>query len=825
MSRRDKKPFVILALCCIGLILGLLIIQRKYLYASGVDWLAQHSVFPEYFRQLFYKTGELYPDFAMSIGGGQNIFHFAYYGLLNPYVLLSYLFPFIPMELWLMGVQIVLYVSSVLLFYYWIKKKEFHNSICFACTMMFMLATPLLYHFYVQIMFVNYMPFLCMALIGTDRYFQNGTSTLLCISVTLMILTSFYFSICGLMCLCLYALFCYVGQSESINIKDLFLAAVQYVIRLFAGIALSGFYLIPTVCALFTGRGDGAGKKQDLLQLLIPLGNPLRLLYNNYGLGLTTFVLVAILAGIFQKNKQLRLLSILLFLVTAFPIVTYALNGFLYNRVKVLIPLLPLICFQIGLWLSTLERQKKPPIGILLAEMIVLFYFLMTMKENDFFILCLADFAIVVISFFIYYQKKKNIWVMMSPALILLLIIGGIQEKELCSAITADDLNYQDRKEVVSLMEQAQLAEDYRMEYYDIPEQNSQNSNRIFTMKQKITSIYSSTYNVDYKKFRNEQFHIEKPIRNILADGLSPNPVFRQLMGVRYIVDAEEPAGYDLLKKGTNKNLYENPNVRAIAYGVSGKDLISTKDYKTLSFPFNQYIFQLDTVAFDGEKELKHEKEVMEKQVIKLTDSDVFTGNRTGEQKLHWKAPKEDSILFIRFHVENHRRNQDVAIKIGNSLNKLTARQHIYYNDNKDFTYAIGIHAGQSETTVEFSEGDYDISDVEMYLAPLEIQQEQYVFQNKNKENKSSKVLFGNIHMKEDGYLVTSIPYDDNFTILVDGKKVPIDKVNNGFLGIKLQKGKHVVSVNYCAPGKIAGCMISITGLIVCFGFMILKRK
>ncbi|MDO4170432.1 MAG: YfhO family protein [Lachnospiraceae bacterium] len=825
MSRQNKKPYVFLALGCICLIAVFLIIQRRYLFGSRVDWLSQHSVFPEYFRQLFYETGELYPDFAMSIGSGQNIFNFAYYGLLNPYVLLSYLFPVIPMELWLMGVQVVLYVSSVLLFYYWIRQKELRDSICLACTIMFMLATPLLYHFYVQIMFVNYMPFLCLALIGTDRYFQNGKSILLCISVGLMVLTSFYFSICGLMCLCLYALVCYVKQSDLIRIKDMFLAAIQYVVRLFAGIALSGFYLIPTAIPLLSGRGDGAAKKQDLMQLLIPLGNPMRLLYDNYGLGLTTLVLVAILAGIFQKNKQLRLLSILLFLVTAFPIVTYALNGFLYNRVKVLIPLLPLICFQMGLWLSDLEQRKKPQVGILLAGIIVVLYFLMTMEENEFFLICLADFVIVVVSFFVYYKKKKSIWVIMLPALSILFLIGGVQERVSRPAVTRSDLKYQDRKEVSSLMEQAQMPDDYRMEYYDIPKQNSRNINRIFTIKQKITSVYSSTYNANYKTFRNEQFHIEKPIRNVLADGMSPNPIFRQLMGVRYIVDEEKPVGYHLLKKGTNKNLYENPNVRSIAYGVSEKDLISSEDYETLSFPFNQYVFQLGTVVSDGNKDFKNVKKAMEKQTIKVTDEHAFTGNRTGVKKLHWKAQKDDSILFVRFHVKNHSKDQDVEIKIGDSLNKLTKKHYIYYNGNKNFTYAIGVQAGQSETTIEFSDGDYDISKVEMYLAPLKLQQEQYTFQNEKKEKKTSEVLSGTIHMKEDGYFVTSIPYDDNFTILIDDKKVPISRVNDGFLGAKLQKGDHIVSVNYHSPGKKAGSMVSMIGIVACLGFVLLNRR
>lgn len=53
-------------------------------FGANVDWISQHSVFPEYFRQQFYETGQIFPEFAANIGGGQNIYHFAYYGLYNP---------------------------------------------------------------------------------------------------------------------------------------------------------------------------------------------------------------------------------------------------------------------------------------------------------------------------------------------------------------------------------------------------------------------------------------------------------------------------------------------------------------------------------------------------------------------------------------------------------------------------------------------------------------------------------------------------------------------------------------------------------------------
>ena len=61
-------------------------------FGANVDWISQHSVLPEYFRQQFYDTGQLFPEFAANIGGGQNIYNFSYYGLYSPLILLPALF-------------------------------------------------------------------------------------------------------------------------------------------------------------------------------------------------------------------------------------------------------------------------------------------------------------------------------------------------------------------------------------------------------------------------------------------------------------------------------------------------------------------------------------------------------------------------------------------------------------------------------------------------------------------------------------------------------------------------------------------------------------
>ena len=63
-----------------------LLTRNQYIFGSTIDWINQHSVIPDYFRNLFYETKVLFPEFAPHLGGGQNIFHFSYYGYLSPII-------------------------------------------------------------------------------------------------------------------------------------------------------------------------------------------------------------------------------------------------------------------------------------------------------------------------------------------------------------------------------------------------------------------------------------------------------------------------------------------------------------------------------------------------------------------------------------------------------------------------------------------------------------------------------------------------------------------------------------------------------------------
>ena len=74
MKKNDIRYMAVLGILIV-LITGVLftLLQSKQLVSGSItDWLSQHVAFAEYFRENFYQTGQLYPDFSLQLGSGSE---------------------------------------------------------------------------------------------------------------------------------------------------------------------------------------------------------------------------------------------------------------------------------------------------------------------------------------------------------------------------------------------------------------------------------------------------------------------------------------------------------------------------------------------------------------------------------------------------------------------------------------------------------------------------------------------------------------------------------------------------------------------------------
>ena len=795
------------------------------IFGSRVDWLSQHSVFPEYFRQQFYDTGNLFPEFAANVGGGQNIYHFAYYGLYNPLYLPAYFLPFVKMSDYIMVISILCLVADVLLFFKWIRSHGVSKGNSILTSILFLLAGPMIFHSYTHLMFVNYMPFLLLALMGTDRYFQKHRSDLLTGSVFLMIMTSFYFSVGGILILLIYGVFQYLDSQEKqrkeVNVKRFFLAGILFCIPILIAVVMSGFLLIPTAKAL-QNSARATGSSIALKELFLPDSDYMQILYHPYGIGLTTFALTVLITGFTYRKWKEKYIHIACFFVIMIPVFQYVLNGGLYIRGKVLIPMLPLLCYLIALYL---EKQRKGEIsfgrGILafIVTIIILWEGREPGKITEISCLLLADAGIMLLCGLLFYRRHhEKIFLFVSIGM--LFIYGTIMngwfsqrtERDFYNQVT--DTNYS--QIIKEILEKEKGF--YRMEQAGTRKTDAANLNRIWSGEQYSSSIYSSTYNEEYQKFRKEIFQIEQPYRNIFMQARAQNPIFQKLMGIKYIVSQENIPGYKEIKE----NIYENSEVYPVAYVTS--QYLSEEDYNTLEFPYNQTVF-LDFAVVKNRSSCAGWKEQLQSKIqevdIGFQYKEIDSRQSVTKEFTIPKAQKGD-LFLIQFDVENKDTSKDVSVDVEGIRNKLTEKNHIYYNENETFTYAVTLEEGQTQIQIKFGRGTYEIKNLKSYIWKnhAEESKNQTLCQSKfllDKRVTKGNKISGKIERKEAGMLITSIPFDENFTIYIDGKETVPEKVNTSFLGVNVENGIHDIEMIYHSPGLKAGKMVSVFGLLLFF--------
>lgn len=830
-------------------------VGRYGIFGAKVDWLSQHSVLPDYFRQQFYATGKLFPEFAANLGGGQNIYHFAYYGLYSPLILPSYLLPFVKMSDYIMAVSITGLTASVLLFYYWLKSRKTDAGTAFILSLMFLMAGPMIGQYSGQIMFVDYMPFLCLALIGVDRYFEQEKSGLFIISVFLMIMTSFYFSIGGMLSLVLYGLHRYFEQREGnrVTVRSFLREGLCFVRSMILAVLMSGFFLVPTALALTGGRSKE--QNTSFASFFIPQITVERFAYSIYGIGLTTLVITVLLTGLLYRKVYEKVLTYGCVIVLVIPVFAYLLNGGLYIRDKVFIPFLPLLCYLISIYLEKCRKRELSFIAGMIPYIITTIFVYMARNQfaskgigESIWKALLAESILFLICYVLYcamkrhYKEMKEILMLALPSVICLAVTMNTfyqmkPDRYVSRKLYRDVVGEQNRQAVKEALKDDDGY--YRTEQMGSDDENAADLNRIWDVEQNITSIYSSAYNSDYQTFRQKTFGLEEPFRNGMMQSVSKNPVFQRMMGVRYIVSDSDVPGYTLVKKCGTTGIYQNKDAAPVMYATDR--VMTEEEYKKLAFPYNQTVL-LEYAVVGGHTESEDQNIMTAYQPVSLKKADTQDGWKIHakkmkkttfsiqqvQQKTAQEKKQENRVLFLKFRVDNAHPNKDVAVWINGIRNKLSAKDHVYYNENKTFTYAVPLKDGEDNISVTFGKGKYQLSQVQAYLGSLP-ERSETLYQSEvqvDKKQTKDNVIQGMIQVKNNGWFITSIPYDTHFKMYIDGKETKIQKVNMAFLGCKIRRGKHEVKIIYHAPGTTTGKVLSLIGIA---GFLLVlvqeKRK
>ena len=158
---------------------------------------------------------------------------------------------------------------------------------------------------------------------------------------------------------------------------------------------------------------------------------------------------------------------------------------------------------------------------------------------------------------------------------------------------------------------------------------------------------------------------------------------------------------------------------------------------------------------------------------------------------------------------------------------------HVTINDSttRDFT---NIKTGTIlDLGYYTTEDDIEIdSDSSMGLVVYTLEERRYVSAMEqlnesglNVTDYSSTSIEGTIDASEDGNILFSIPYDDGWTVYIDGKKVETSAFKDALLMVSVSEGSHTVNLKYTPVNSILGIVVSIISIIILIVLNIISKK
>lgn len=827
--------------------------RGKNLYGSITDWRTQHVVFPEYFRRLFYENHDLFPDFSFNIGGGQNIYSFSYYGLYNPFVLCSYLFPFLSMRTYLSITSVLCVIAAVWMLYYWCRKRGYDVLLSFFLAFAFANATPVLFHSHRHLMFVNYLPFLILAFLSVDRFLETKKWGRLVLCMTFIILCSFYFSVSAFVALGVYMLYAYFEKRQTFLSKDFLKYLVQAAGMFALGTGMAAFLLLPTGYVLLAGRGEMEGNLFPR-EFFVPGMNLDSILYHSYSLGMSALFIYAVIHSFIKHKKENAALGMMFVIMTLFSFVPYVLNGMLYANAKVYIPFIPLAILLIGDFASDLFENRMNRNHLMVIALIVVgagaawansaeidgeAVFGIS-RQRWYFI----DSGLILAGIILYKFCGKRISFMV-PALISMIVI--------CAAVNIRDnpvpKKYYEQKmfrqqtEVINSV----LGEDSELYRIAAGTEDMGRVNDICNMEYYTSGVYASLYNKNYMEFFNHGICAEISGRTDMMIAPSNGILSNFYMGERYRVVTDENAGssigYETVEKKSHVSLLKNQDVLPLAY--ASDKLLSESTYRRLSFPQKQEALLFYAIVEDDKipegQEAEFESRLQgympefsdiryDNVVIRKTEDGygIRTKKGGGTITLTLKEPVRDKVLWLQFSADNskkasgvpsfrERNGGDFSIKINGITNCLSAPCWKYNNENTSFEYYISSAGEIKELIVETDQGYGEVGEPSWYLMDygdlLQRSSEVDAMEADRKATKKNTVIKGTLKVDEDKICQLSIPYDKGFTVFVDGKETDYMMVDTAFIGFPVTKGKHDIRITFHAPYARAGRAVS----LICF--------
>ncbi|MDO4942915.1 MAG: YfhO family protein [Lachnospiraceae bacterium] len=672
--------------------------------------------------------------------------------------------------------------------------------------------------YYWNIMWLEVMILLPIILIGMDHMMDYGKSRIYCLALFASMFCNYYMSFMVCIFLALWYFTYYFD-----GVKDFVQKGIRFAWNSLLAAAMAAVVLIPAYLGLMSTssatlnfpKWEFYGKAAELFATHMAAVEPYNMSTDD-GLGnlycgilpLLVFILLLIDKKIPRKEK-LRKVLILVFMAVSFQveILNYVWHGFhnqygIPNRFAFLYIFLILIMAHDQLLYMDYLETKRWKIALAAAVLIagvVYCYQKSILDQNESYVI---SGGLVILYGLLLCIRKKRAMVLIYICMIAEVMANAVYGFYESGQIDADYF-FGDTKAVQQITEKEKPTIETRMELL-----HSKMLDESIWYAMPNVTMFGSTALGDTVNAM-DQLGFYTGVNEYLYEGATP--ITDMLLGVKSILlrDMEiiDRTGYEYYYAKDRVQLYKNNLPASIGYWMDQE--AQEWNYQSLN-PFD--------VQNDLMEKAYHISELFEKISVDMpvaygcTVEDQGNGNYDVEND----DTRNHYVTFV-FNVEE---NTDMYLHFdfGGAENA-----ELFVNGESRQSGRLN---SQIISVGKVSEGDVVSLKIElepeeegngiitMRAASLDNEKFKQLVSTMKKnsfemESYTSTSIFGHLNAKEDGVIFFSIPYDQGWKVMIDGKAEEVQPMEEGFLSIPVKKGKHDISLEYRSPGFSAGWKIS----------------
>ena len=830
------------------------------------DMFSQYIGYFGKLKDVLGSDGSIFYAFNKSIGGN-TIGLFAYY-LASPLNLIILLFPkellanailtIYLIKIGICSLTLAIYINKVY------KKNDYSVlifSLCYG-----LMSYNIVFH--MNVMWIDGVMLLPLIALGIENIINKNKYKLYIVSLFLAIISNYY--IAYMICIFSVLYFIYKGIIyKKINGKNIlgFIGS-----SLIAG-GLSGYLLIPVVLSLMTGKAslknlsDGIYVTESIFSTLSKtiigsydynqiLSGPANIFC---GVIITVFLLLYFInekIGLRAKLLSAVFIFILFlsFTINIFELLWHGFNypvGFEYRNSFLFCFLIITLAYEAWINIDKL-KIKDIIISVFICASVDIAILLQRYSHVSIKKIAISFLFVLIYSFIIILFRKVSLKRIFINFLCIIIVICELS------------LNI-----YLIIINNIYISQNYVKQYIEdlspIIEDIKKDNDNFYRTEMTFNNTLNDSMLLNFNGLTHSSSTNEKNIMNIV-DSLgyktaSTCEIYNQgstipvdsILGIRKLISEKNPKifscydhlenhYYNVIKDYGDYVVYENPYALPIAFMVN--DNLKNLQESNIDNLFD-YTGSIFNLMINENINLYNKLEVAD---IKLNNIEVtnklkenvykkIDSEKDGTIDITIKSKDNNPVyLFLKSNIYEEAIDNNIIGTIRGSAVEVISNGGAKYAQFTGLGYNIQFIGNYNDgeeikVTIKLAGDTTTIKEVQVYSCNMD--NFEGVYENlssntiENTEYKDGYVK-GDVTVTADKTLLyTSIPYDEGWTLKVDGKDCEYIKILNGFIGVDLEEGQHTIEFKYKLPGFKVGLSISIISLIilVCIGIYNYKKK